>query len=339
MRYIGKKRLTQKVSIMKIVYDVCFVIARSSMINEMTEAQKTLLLKAFDEIDTKGKGYIDRQDLEIWLMESGFVAEDAKARAVDIMECMDNDKDGKINLDDFIRQKVRSDIQNRSNNSLKRLETIDKSEITEEEKQEAQLILDEVTPDDSDNSVSVDDFFFVVKENSLSMASMNSPTRSRSRNDMVKCNLLLSKIKEEKKKSPSRKSTDNDEEKAKKEKEEVRKEEEKGEAKKEEEKAEKMEKTEKTEKAEKPRIGHQKTRSKFLKTLSNIPKYQIWNPHFRSKKSNDTKSRPIQNQVLKVEESPDILTFGPNPKKTADPGPTESWDSDTIKDILRSIEY
>jgi len=80
--------------------------------NEMTESDHKALRKQFDVMDTDGNGQIDQQELTDFILKQGGNRIDAENRALHIISQVDQDGDGKLNIEEWKNAKVAGMIGN-----------------------------------------------------------------------------------------------------------------------------------------------------------------------------------------------------------------------------------
>jgi len=74
--------------------------------NDMEECAYQTLKEQFDKMDTDGNGQIDLEELTEVIYKQGVIRTEAEARATAIIAELDEDGDGKVNMDEWTNAKV-----------------------------------------------------------------------------------------------------------------------------------------------------------------------------------------------------------------------------------------
>merc|ERR1712083_1025252 len=73
----------------------------------MTEQDKQIIARAFNELDTDHNGFVDKEELVEYLLSTGDLNQrDASLRAKELIHGMDMDGDGKIDINEWIHGKT-----------------------------------------------------------------------------------------------------------------------------------------------------------------------------------------------------------------------------------------
>ena len=79
----------------------------TALVREMSDADKKIIARAFHELDINGDGYVDEAELIKYLLATGDLnRHDAKMRAKELIQGMDQDGDGKIDLNEWLHGKT-----------------------------------------------------------------------------------------------------------------------------------------------------------------------------------------------------------------------------------------
>jgi len=85
----------------------------TAIVNEMSDQDKKIIARAFHELDTNGDGFVDESELIKYLLATGDLNEiDAKMRAKELIQGMDQDDDGKIDLNEWLHGKTAEQLTN-----------------------------------------------------------------------------------------------------------------------------------------------------------------------------------------------------------------------------------
>merc|ERR1712003_396554 len=83
----------------------------NNMIVDMGREEKKILIRAFREIDLDRNGYIERDEIIVYLRQCGRTADEAMNMALEMMKVMDPNATGLISLQDFVRAKTVAKLQ------------------------------------------------------------------------------------------------------------------------------------------------------------------------------------------------------------------------------------
>lgn len=79
----------------------------------MSDQDKKIIARAFHELDINGDGFVDESELMKYLLATGDLNQyDAKRRAKELIEGMDQDGDGKIDLNEWLHGKTAEKLTN-----------------------------------------------------------------------------------------------------------------------------------------------------------------------------------------------------------------------------------
>eukprot|EP00484_Ammonia_sp_Unknown_P022742 CAMPEP_0197027516 /NCGR_PEP_ID=MMETSP1384-20130603/7406_1 /TAXON_ID=29189 /ORGANISM="Ammonia sp." /LENGTH=516 /DNA_ID=CAMNT_0042456375 /DNA_START=124 /DNA_END=1674 /DNA_ORIENTATION=- len=96
-----------------------------AMVRDMSEADKQMIARAFHELDTNGDGFVDKSELVRYLLATGDLnRHDAEKRAEELIMGMDQDGDGKIDLNEWLQGKTAEQLTTDTNMIEKQFEKI-----------------------------------------------------------------------------------------------------------------------------------------------------------------------------------------------------------------------
>lgn len=78
----------------------------TKMVEELSDNEKQSIAEAFSQLDINGDGFVDHEELCIYLRNTGLSDDECDVRAQQLIQTMDKDGDGKIDLKEWITAKT-----------------------------------------------------------------------------------------------------------------------------------------------------------------------------------------------------------------------------------------